>query len=638
MKLRHILYSIFMLVSSVANSAETHIVCQGDTKQYWVDSVAGSGSSYSWQINGVVVQNTFALFRKTWDIPGMYRLTVVESNSSGCLGIEQEIFVQVTGLPGLQAIGQGPPSCNSPGSINFSFVNVPDGSYNIIYSGGEFRNVVVSGATAIVTAPPGLYENIAVSVGNCVSTDVVNISIIPLQPPVITNHSASPSINFQPNGELHINADVYNPPLQYSIDGVNWQTESDFFGLLPGPYTVIVRDAKYCEDQMVCEVPVMQVAEMEITSTDGILCLGAEVREPVFTRNFSSIASFEIRFTYNPSVVEFADIEFKHHELESGIMNVTSVPGEVILNWSTAGSVSVPDGLLFDMLFISKAQGSSDIAWDPAEYLVLTGSGYQVPTLFSPGNITIRPTPLISSSGGGSYCEGDETIINVTSSDQQDLDFLWDGPNYFNSTSAEYIFNGLTLDQAGIYTMTASNTYGCSAEESIELVVNPGVKLSIAETEELCAGLTHLLDAGSEYESYLWNTGSTLPSIEVSDTGVYTVEVENFAGCKGSASVELIPCTLDVLFPNAFRPDGQNGTFRPVVDSDNVPISFNMQIFNKWGERIFETNNYQEGWNGKINGSDAPADVYIFIINFKVPGHLNSAFTKPVTGHVVLLR
>lgn len=75
----------------------------------------------------------------------------------------------------------------------------------------------------------------------------------------------------------------------------------------------------------------------------------------------------------------------------------------------------------------------------------------------------------------------------------------------------------------------------------------------------------------------------------------------------------MINTFLSVLVPNAFTPNGDNlnDTFRPVVDYERVRL-FNMVIYNHWGQRIFETSNPAEGWNGK----DAPAAVYSWVISY----------------------
>jgi len=71
-----------------------------------------------------------------------------------------------------------------------------------------------------------------------------------------------------------------------------------------------------------------------------------------------------------------------------------------------------------------------------------------------------------------------------------------------------------------------------------------------------------------------------------------------------------------IYLPNAFNPESQNNRFRP-IHSYIEPGSFSMQIFNKWGLMVFETDDIYSGWNGQINGSPAPVDVYLYRITFK---------------------
>jgi len=75
----------------------------------------------------------------------------------------------------------------------------------------------------------------------------------------------------------------------------------------------------------------------------------------------------------------------------------------------------------------------------------------------------------------------------------------------------------------------------------------------------------------------------------------------------------LIDTWFPFNIPNAFTPngDGLNDTFRPVTDYDRFS-KYNMVIYNSWGQRIFETTNPAEGWNGK----DAPAGVYSWVISY----------------------
>ena len=70
------------------------------------------------------------------------------------------------------------------------------------------------------------------------------------------------------------------------------------------------------------------------------------------------------------------------------------------------------------------------------------------------------------------------------------------------------------------------------------------------------------------------------------------------------------------MFPNAFTPngDGTNDVFRPI---GQCPVEeYRLQVFNRWGERIFESLGINEGWNGDVNGVAAPVDVYIYQVEY----------------------
>ncbi len=67
----------------------------------------------------------------------------------------------------------------------------------------------------------------------------------------------------------------------------------------------------------------------------------------------------------------------------------------------------------------------------------------------------------------------------------------------------------------------------------------------------------------------------------------------------------------ELYMPNAFRPNGVNNIFKPVT-TGFAGSNYLFQIFNRWGQVIFETNDPNEGWNGIHNGNHAPQGVYIY--------------------------
>lgn len=100
----------------------------------------------------------------------------------------------------------------------------------------------------------------------------------------------------------------------------------------------------------------------------------------------------------------------------------------------------------------------------------------------------------------------------------------------------------------------------------------------------------------------------------------YIKAIENDGNpvASGASSYSNTACALrePVLYmPNAFNPTGLNNRFRP-VQAFVQPGSFTMQIYNKWGQMIFETSDLGNGWDGYINGSLAPMDVYMYRISY----------------------
>lgn len=87
-----------------------------------------------------------------------------------------------------------------------------------------------------------------------------------------------------------------------------------------------------------------------------------------------------------------------------------------------------------------------------------------------------------------------------------------------------------------------------------------------------------------------------------------------------AASVSNICCIIKeatLFMPNAFTPDAPtNNRFRPVATYVD-PLNFNMKIFDKWGQKLFETNNIYNGWDGYVNGQHSSAGLYSYIVTYK---------------------
>jgi gliding motility-associated-like protein len=118
------------------------------------------------------------------------------------------------------------------------------------------------------------------------------------------------------------------------------------------------------------------------------------------------------------------------------------------------------------------------------------------------------------------------------------------------------------------------------------------------------------------------------------------VNVTDSAGCAGSDTVSLGTCS-QIYIPNAFRPnmDGTNDHFRPVAGGSTL-LDFNMVIYNRWGQKIFETSDFLIGWDGNLNGNDVLPGLYTYLISYRLADPLNPGGGEKtkLRGTVTLVR
>lgn len=151
-----------------------------------------------------------------------------------------------------------------------------------------------------------------------------------------------------------------------------------------------------------------------------------------------------------------------------------------------------------------------------------------------------------------------------------------------------------------------------------------------------CAGVIFKIDDYNPDYSYTWNTGIKGPEIQFDSSGIYIIQIKSKT-CEllDSVRVELIDCSCSILIPNAFTPDknGLNETFRPLV---YCPINkYSMQIFNRWGQLIYETTDAFDTWDGTYNGTICESGVYFYIIQYSSQ---ISGRQSPLKGTVNLIR
>jgi gliding motility-associated-like protein len=237
-------------------------------------------------------------------------------------------------------------------------------------------------------------------------------------------------------------------------------------------------------------------------------------------------------------------------------------------------------------------------------------------------SFTYHPLPIVSL--------GSDTLLCADDVLTQDVE----------RTGGSYLWSdGTTLPQN---TLAPGSTHwvrvtelGCSTSDSITIGTIALPAVDLGPDFLLCKGLTHELDAFGPGCNYLWNTGDTIPEYTVTDAGIYGVLVSNACGAASdSVVVRLDQCDCPVFVPNAFTAnnDARNDGFRPRFD---CPYDeYLLQVFNRWGELIWQSTDADQAWDG---GGGIADGVYVWRLRFR-PITVYEQIRRELVGHVVLLR
>jgi len=213
----------------------------------------------------------------------------------------------------------------------------------------------------------------------------------------------------------------------------------------------------------------------------------------------------------------------------------------------------------------------------------------------------------------------------------------WDSPNRWNFISASTAGSGL-----GLSTLNISGVNDFQPEpfalsrKKFTVNAGPDVDLSLGQSTTFNPIIT-----AANVASYNWTPASNLscfncesPDATPSITTEYLITVVDDAGCTVSDSLLVKVSSPELLIPTAFSPngDGVNDLFRAL--NKNL-TKYNLQVYDRWGEKIFETSDPQEGWDGVYQGITQPLGVYVWQCNYLFAGAPKS---KTAKGNVTLVR
>lgn len=583
---------------------------------------------------------------------------------------------------------------NAPGTGGTQLGAAPFYTYN--WSG----NISTSTSSAAANVCAGNYNVSITDANGCsIDTNITLIDPPALVIPGLTvvdlacyegyQDLSNPVQNF--DGDITITTPTTGTaPYNYSIDdGANFQAGNQFSGLPAGNYDIVVTDANGCE--AISNTTIYQPDSLySIAPSDWPACFGETVTVQAFTNGGSvPYTTFEWTNNLNATVetnaifdiVVTEDITYTYQVTDAnGCMTapvsysinptpelmLTPGPDEMICVGEDVDiSVTATGGELIDF---GTYQGYS-YSWDTGvagDTVEVINVGPVVETVYTVTvtdqcgavkdtfvTVGIHPDPITDVLGGGNGCAPD-TMSFENPSYVTGTTVLWDFGNGVTSTDPNP--TNVLFANPGCFdvTLTAVSDQGCTTTSTYPDLVCiyedpiPGFYTDPNSPSILDPTTTVISTAQDAVSWYYTFDGFGTSSVE-NPTITFPVDEETTVNiCQTVTSAEGCTATIcspldiheEILFyvPNIFTPDGDlyNETFHPVITSGIDMFDYHLTIFNRWGEIIFESYNYDYGWNGHYgNGGLVEDGVYIWQIEF---GEKLSDKKQTHRGHVTVLK
>jgi gliding motility-associated-like protein len=527
-------------------------------------------------------------------------------------------------------------------------------------------------------ANPSVVTDYIVTVTNsagCSADGTVNISVDDTPPVVaITNNTGSTTLTCT---QLEISVTASGAD-SYTWDNGLGNTASSII-TSPGIYTVTGTGANGCESTAEIEVfqdngvdLLLALAELEICSGEAV---DISMNSTTATNFNWTVIENGVSGASNGSAINagFGASISQVLTLTGAINGTVDYAVEPILDGCVGAvqtvtvTVLAPENPQFNQLGpfcvndvsaalpINSTEGISG-TWSPATvntttvgtstYSFVPNSGQCADTQTM--DIVVNELPVVSFSGDSLVGCAPHTVV-LTSPNSTCTWTISNGTVLEGSQATLVLTNPgcydvtLQVDENGCANTLTLPSYICIEQDPIaDFTASP----DMFTDDDALVSFTNLSSGAS---SFVWDFGDGNTSNYINPSNLYesteegaliTLTAISAFGCMDQAQLIIEYDEQEVFYiPNTFTPDGDNFNqmFTPIFYSGFDPYNFEMLIFNRWGEIVFETHNTEIGWDGTygVKGTKATDGAYSWKITYKNP---KTDERKVIVGHVTLMR
>jgi gliding motility-associated-like protein len=366
-------------------------------------------------------------------------------------------------------------------------------------------------------------------------------------------------------------------PYQYSFNGGAFGATTNFSSLGAGSYTVIVKDNKSCADTLSANLVAANSFTVNVSKTDPTC----------------GINNGEFHLTINGGKAPFVITDKSGNPMPADITGIGQ--GRIYYTVKDANQCTQTGFVDFDESIFFRHYLRSDTSLCGDATIDLDASNYPCYTHYV-------------------WSNGDTTAI-------------------------------ITATTSGTYAVTITDDLGNVLYDSVHITLYALPSISLPEDTFIYEGQSIVLNGtvsgGSGAGTYTWTPADLLtcskcpsPKAVPRDSTTFTVVYTDQAGCEATDFINITVLNDQSLYiPNAFSPNGDGKNDELKIYARFVK-EFNWSVFNRWGEKVFETNDINFGWDGRYKGVLQPPSVYVYYLTVT---YLNNK-TVHNQGSVTLIR
>jgi gliding motility-associated-like protein len=331
---------------------------------------------------------------------------------------------------------------------------------------------------------------------------------------------------------------------------------------------------------------------------------------------------------------------------QASIIQVTTsaTPATICAGSSAQLNVSATGGSLATINWTPGNFTSATVSVSPASTTLYTVNGLDAIgcPYSSQVSVTVNPRPVAPVVAAAQGCQGSSVTLQV------------------NSPQTNYVYNWYTAPTGGTLVGTGSNftannvqnttTYYAESQLNactspvrtpVVLTVFPSPLVNAGTDRTIIAGDAIQLQATAANGTYLWSPSTGLSATNILNpvatplvTTTYNLKVTNGQNCSANDQVLITVVPYCVKPMEAFTPNGDGINDLWLVTNGNCLTSARVEIFNRYGNSIFKSEDYKNNWNGEYKGKPVADGTYYFLITYQ----LINGKTVYLKGNVTVLR